>query len=102
MSTPPTNAEMWRSHLDGALGRPGETIILATLDAERGMSMQTATVRPQDLVDAARSLIDQAIDLTQKELDAEDGNDQGDDPREEQIALWQEALDLLPDPNEDQ
>lgn len=93
---------MWRSHLEAALAKPGETIILASLDDKRSMVMQAATTRPQDLVDAARSLLEQAMDRMQEELAAEDGDSQGDDPREQLVSTLDEVLGLLPDPHHDE
>jgi hypothetical protein len=100
-ANPITNGGMWRSHLEAALAKPGETVILASLDDKRGMVMQAATVRPQDLIDAARSLLEQAMERIQDELSAEDGDDQGDDPREQMVSTLDEVLGMLPDPNAD-
>lgn len=99
---PAANLGMWRSHLEAALARPNETIILATLDDQRSMAMQTATQRPQDLIDVARSLLDEAMSRLQAELADEDGNDQGDDPREQLVSTLDEVLGLLPDPHADE
>ncbi len=92
---------MWRSHLEAALLREGETIILASMDDKRGLVMQCACMRPQDMVDVARSLLEQAKDRTSEELQREDGDSQGDDPREELVSILDEVLGILPDPNED-
>ena len=93
-----TDAGMWRSHLEAALTTPGETVILATLNEQRDMAMQAATTRPQDLVDAARSLLEQAMERIQDELAAEDGDSQGDDPREQMVSTLDEVIAMLPDP----
>lgn len=94
------NAAMWRQHLDAALARSGETIILASLDGKGGMVMQAATTRPMDFVNAARSLLEQAMERTQEEL-AADGDDQGDDAREQLVSTIDEILGMLPDPHAD-
>lgn len=95
------NAAMWRQHLDAALARPGETIILASLDDKGGMVMQAGTTRPLDFIHAARSLLEQAMERIQEELAAEDGDDQGDDPREQLVSTIDEILGMLPDPHAD-
>lgn len=92
-ANPITNGGMWRSHLEAALAKPGETVILASLDDKRGMVMQAATVRPQDLVDAARSLLEQAKDRLE--------DDQIDDEHADMLERLNAALDELPDPNAD-
>jgi len=103
MSEATRNAAMWRQHLEAAIAKPDQTIILASLDDKRGMVMQAATTRPQDLVDAARSLLEQAMERIQDELAAEDnGGSQGDDPREEMVSLLDEVMMMLTDPNADE
>lgn len=56
------DADRWRHHLETALARPGEKIILASLSDGHSMVMQVGTTRPIDLVHAARSLLEQALD----------------------------------------
>jgi len=100
-ANPIADGGMWRSHLEAALGRPGETIILASLDGKGSMVMQAGTTRPMDFVHAARSLLEQAMERIQDELAAEDGDDQGDDPRERMVSTLDEVLGMLPDPHAD-
>jgi hypothetical protein len=96
-----TDGGMWRSHLEAALTTPGETVILASLNEQRDMVMQAATTRPRDLIDAARSLLEQAMERIQDELMAEDGDSQGDDPREQMVSTLDEVISMLPDPHAD-
>ena len=63
------DAARWRTHLDKALESPGETIILASLDGKGGMVLQVGGTRPQDLVDVARSLLEQARDQLEQNGD---------------------------------
>ena len=100
MSESFTNAAMWRQHLEAAIAMPDQTIILASLDDKRGMVMQAATTRPQDLVAAARSLLEQAMELLEDEVFAID--DEAIDARDGVVMLLDEVLGMLPDPNADE
>ena len=102
MSEATRNAAMWRQHLEAAIAKPDQTIILASLDDKRGMVMQAATTRPQDLVDAARSLIDQAKERLEDEVFAEDGDDEAVEARDDLVTLLDDVLAMLPDPNADE
>jgi hypothetical protein len=101
MTTTVSNPKMWLDHLEKALATPGETVILATLESDGSMVLQTACTRPMDMVLAARSLLEMALDRTRDDLNAEDGDSQGDDPREQLLSTLDEVLGLLPDPNKD-
>ena len=100
MSKSFTNAAMWRQHLEAAIAKPGQTIILASLDDKRGMVMQAATTRPEDLVAVARSLLEQAMERIQDELF--DLDDDAIDARDGVVMLLDEVLGMLPDPNADE
>lgn len=102
MSESSTNAAMWRQHLEAAIAKPDQTIILASLDDKRGMVMQAATTRPQDLLDAARSLIDQAKERLEDEVFAEDGDDEAVEARDDLVTLLDDVLGMLPDPHADE
>jgi hypothetical protein len=60
MSEADDRAAGWRKHLDTGLAQPDDTLVLATLDAKGGMMMQVRGTRPRDLMDLARSLLEQA------------------------------------------
>jgi hypothetical protein len=81
--------------LNQAMAKPDDTIIVATMDAQGGMTMTVRSIRTIDLVQVARSLLEQAKDRTQEELDAEDCNSQGDDPVEERLSFLMAAIDEL-------
>lgn len=99
---PPDRAKHWRAHLDRAIAAPGSTIVLATLDADRSMVLQTATTRPQDLVDVARALLQQALDRINDEIDAAMAAGLPAEPGRDDLAMAvEDAITLLPDPHED-
>lgn len=81
----------WRKHLDHGLSQPGQTVVLADMDATGNMAMQTRCDRPRDLLDIARALIQQARD-TLAEMDGAEA----EGPQE----IAEDALAILPDPHD--
>ncbi len=77
----------------------GDTIIVATLNAGR-MVMQTHTPRgPNELVHIARRLLEEAHDRY-AEAEAEAANDAAAELAGDRIAILNDALGILPDPDE--
>jgi hypothetical protein len=79
----------WHKHLDSALGSPDPTVILASVGADRSMCIQVIGTRPQDMLDVARSLIEQAKDRLEEASEDEQGD---------LVETLEEVLELLPDP----
>jgi hypothetical protein len=81
--------------LTQALAHPGETVIIASVDPQGGMVLTVQCDRALDLVQVARSLLEDAMQRSQDEH-AKDGCDsQGDDPLEERISYLSVALDEI-------
>lgn len=95
-STDDTPHTPWMNHIQRAMDDAGATVILASLSADGGMMLQTRSTRPQDLVAAARSLLEQARDRI---------HEQGFGARSPAAALARpiaRALMHLPNPDDDQ
>jgi hypothetical protein len=83
------------AHLHRALADPEQTVMLASLDAKGGMTRQTRTVRVQDLVTLAQSLLSEAADQMD-EIAAPSAEE------EDTLDLLRDVLSLLPDPHADE
>jgi hypothetical protein len=78
-----------------ALTQPAESIILGTVDAQGSIVLTVRADRVLDLVRVARSLIDDAIERTQRELDVAADENQDDDPVMERLILLMAALEEI-------
>ena len=76
--------------------REGDTVIVAVLRPKDSMVMHTSGLDPFLLVDAARSLLEQAEDALRREMDTWEEHDQGDAPEEQLLSSVLEALECLP------
>jgi hypothetical protein len=81
--------------LTHAIAQPDDTVIVANLDPQGGMVLTVRCNRTLDLIQAARSLLDDAVQRTQDELAAEEGDSQGDDPVEQRLSFLLAALDEI-------
>lgn len=76
-----------------------DTVVLATLNSDL-MHLQTRSPRgPAELVQIARRLLEEAHDLY-AEAEAEAPNDAAAEAAGERIAILNDALGILPDPDE--
>lgn len=75
--------------------RQGDTVIVAVLGPTRG-TMHTINPDPFLLVDAARSLLEQAEDALQETMSTWEDHDQGDAPEEQLLSSVLDALESLP------
>lgn len=76
--------------------REGDTVIVAVLRPTDSMVMHTSGLDPFLLVDAARSLLEQAEDALQETMSTWEDHDQGDAPEEHLLSSVLEALESLP------
>jgi hypothetical protein len=74
----------------------GDTVIVAVLRPKDSMVMHTSGLDPFLLVDAARSLLEQAEDALQEAMSTWEDHDQGDAPEEQLLSSVLEALESLP------
>jgi hypothetical protein len=90
-----TFADAARNALETALSSEADAVVVASLTTNGSLVLLTRKPGPIELVVVARSLLQQALDETQDELGAEDGDSQGDDPREERVGFLLAALEEL-------
>lgn len=79
-----------------AEAQEGDTVIVAVLRPKASMVMHTSGLNPFLLVEAARSLLEQAEDALHREMDTWEDHDQGDAPEEQLLSSVLEALECLP------
>jgi hypothetical protein len=80
--------ERWAHHLRQALHREDQTVVLADMDAKGSMAMQVLGTRPRDLLDIARSLLEQARDRWEEEPES--------DATTDMMEVCEDALAILP------
>jgi hypothetical protein len=81
--------------LTTSLAKPDETIILASVDPQQAMVLTVRCDRIIDLVQVARSLLEDALQRSQDEHAIDGCDSQGDDPLEERISYLAAALDEI-------
>ena len=79
-----------------ASAQEGDTVIVAVLRSRDSMVMHTSGLDPFLLVDAARSLLEQAEDALRREMSTWEDHDQGDAPEEQLLSSVLEAIECLP------
>jgi hypothetical protein len=75
--------------------KPEETIIVAAVDPQQAMVLTVRCNRSLDLIQVARSLLEDARERTKEELGAEDCNSQRDDPVEQRLSYLMAAIDEI-------
>jgi hypothetical protein len=81
--------------LSRAIAHEGAAVVVGSADGNGMVLLTRASGGPVDFINIAHALLNLALDQQREALRAEDGDSQGDDPREQLVSSLLDVLDEL-------